>query len=128
MPVHLMQLAAVAFRRMGVRLRRNVIAYAVCTVCGVAVLVLATWAGVLALLPIAGPVYAQLIVAGAYLLAALATVAWLQRVKSRAPAVVPMTFGVMPQQQHQFAQVAMIVEAVLLGYMLSRKTRRAGRK
>jgi hypothetical protein len=52
---------------------------------------------------------------------ALATIVWWQRAKSHAPPTLPLNLGNAPQQQLQFAQIAMIVEAALLGYYLSRR-------
>ncbi len=53
-----------AFQGIGARLRRDAIGYGICAICAIAALILATWASVLALLPVVGAVYAQLIVAG----------------------------------------------------------------
>jgi hypothetical protein len=122
--MQLVQTVAIMFRGIGARMRRDAMAYTICAVCGVSALILATWASVVALLHVAGPVYAQLIVAGGYILIALATILWLQRAKSHAPPIIPLTLGNEPRQQLQFAQIAMIVEAVLLGYYLSRRSNR----
>ncbi|MEA2979543.1 MAG: hypothetical protein QOF09_1366 [Alphaproteobacteria bacterium] len=105
------------------KLRRNVIGYAICALCGVAVLILATSAAVMALIPLVGAVYAQLIVAGVFLAVIIGTMFWLQR-SAREPArTVPV--GAIPdaatRSQAQFAQIAMIIEAVMLGYSMSRR-------
>ncbi|MGH6739989.1 MAG: hypothetical protein ACREDY_13335 [Bradyrhizobium sp.] len=79
----------------------------------------------LALVPLVGAVYAQLIVAGFFVLVMAAALLWQQFARPRAkPAkAAPMAFGAQdnPQRQTQFAQIAMIVEAVMLGYSLSRR-------
>jgi hypothetical protein len=103
------------------RIRRDAIAYAICAVCAVAVLILSTWASVLALLPVVGAIYAPLIVAGAYALIALLTIVWLQRANSRGAAVPLLSAVDATHRQTQFAQIAMIIEAVLLGYSMSRR-------
>lgn len=103
------------------RIRRDVIAYAICAVCAVAVVILSTWASVLALLPVVGAVYAPLIVAGAYALIAVMTIVWLQRANSRGAAAPMLSAVNTPPRQAQFAQIAMIIEAVLLGYSMSRR-------
>lgn len=122
--MQLLSTAAVAFRGFSAQVRRSVIGYAICAVCGVAALVLVTWAAVLALLPAVGAVYAQLVVAGGFILVGIATVAWLQRAKSRAQTVMPFRPGDAPERPLRFAQFAMIVEAVLLGYQLSQRSDR----
>ena len=40
------------------KLERSAIAYAICALCGLAILILATGAGVMALIPLVGAVYA----------------------------------------------------------------------
>ena len=109
------------------RIKRNAIGYSVCAVCAVAVVVLATGAGVLALVPLVGSVYALLIAAGVYLAVIVATMIWLQSATPRSAArvapigAVGVTADATTQRQMQFAQIAMIIEAVMLGYSLSRK-------
>jgi len=110
-------------------MRRDALAYAICIVCAIGALILSTWASVLALSRLTGSIYAPLIVAGGYALIGLATFLWLRRARSRAP-IVPSAWAGAPQagapqqQPPQFAQIAMIVEAVLLGYYLSRRSDR----
>src|SRR5262249_24618187 len=70
------------------KIRRNAIGYAVCAICGLAVLVLATSAGVMALIPLVGAVYAQLIAAAVFIVIILGTLLWLQR--TTAPATKPV--------------------------------------
>ena len=67
------------------KVQRSAIAYSICALCGLAVLILATGAAVMALIPLVGAVYAQLIVAGVFLLVIVITMIWLQR-PTREPA------------------------------------------
>jgi hypothetical protein len=103
--------------------QRSAIAYSVCAVCGLAVLVLATSAAVMALIPVVGAVYAQLIVASVFLLVIAITMIWLQRPALEPVRAVPVgaTAEAATRSQAQFAQIAMIIEAVMLGYSMSRK-------
>lgn len=108
------------------RVRRDAIAYAICAVCAIAALILATWAAVLSLIPAVGPVYAPLIVAAVFVLLIAATMVWLQLARSngRPAAASPLSVSsdaAQAQKQAQFAQIAMIIEAVMLGYSMSRK-------
>jgi hypothetical protein len=120
-------MVASAFNGATARLQRNAIGYAICAVAGVGAIVLATGASVLALEPHVGEVYARLIVAGVFVLVVLFTMLWLQRARIRRPLIAPLTAAAPAEQvqRHaQFAQLAMIVEAVLLGYALSRRSDR----
>jgi hypothetical protein len=105
--------------------QRSAIAYAICAVCGLAVLILATGAAVMALIPVVGAVYAQLIVAGVFLLVIVVTMFWLQRPArepaQRVPAAAAATADATSHRHAQFAQIAMIIEAVMLGYSMSRR-------
>jgi len=103
--------------------QRSAIAYAICALCGLAVLILATGAAVMALIPAVGAVYAQLIVAGVFLLVIVITMLWLQRpAREPVPAVpVGARAEAATRSQTQFAQIAMIIEAVMLGYSMSRR-------
>ena len=103
--------------------QRSAIAYSVCAVCGLAVLILATSAAVMALIPVVGAVYAQLIVAGVFLLVIVITMFWLQRPAREPVRAVPVgaTAEAATRGQAQFAQIAMIIEAVMLGYSMSRR-------
>jgi hypothetical protein len=128
-PMRIAEAIVIAFRGARARLRRDAVAYAICIVCAIGALVLATWASVLALSQITSPVHAPLIVAGCYALIGLATFLWLQRARTRAsilPSALtgPSQADAPRQQQPQFAQIAMIIEAVLLGYYLSRRSDR----
>jgi hypothetical protein len=107
-------------------IRRNAIAYSICALCGLAVLILATGAAVMALIPLVGAVYAQLIVAAFFLLVIVGTMFWLQRpvrqARQAAARAVPVGAAAdANQRQAQFAQIAMIIEAVMLGYSMSRR-------
>jgi hypothetical protein len=108
------------------KLKRNAILYAVCAVCAVAMLVLAVSASLLALEPYVGVVYARLILAGAFALVLISIILaiWLTgRPAVAAPAAQMNLHGQSQatQRSAQFAQLAMIVEAVMLGYSLARR-------
>ena len=123
-----MSIAAIASHFMGGILdtiRRSAIAYAICALCGLAILILGTSAAVMALIPVVGAVYAQLIVAGVFLLVIVCTMFWLQRpARPSAPRAVPVGASAeVHQHQAQIAQIAMIIEAVMLGYSMSRRRR-----
>ena len=68
-----------AVRGFAQKVQRSLIGYSICALCGLAVLILATGAAVMALIPLVGAVYAQLIVAGVFLLVIVITMFWLQR-------------------------------------------------
>jgi hypothetical protein len=103
--------------------QRSAIAYSICALCGLAVLILATGAAVMALIPVVGAVYAQLIVASVFLLVIVITMIWLQRPAPEPARRVPVgaSAEAAARSQAQFAQIAMIIEAVMLGYSMSRK-------
>ena len=103
--------------------QRSAIAYSVCALCGLAVVILATGAAVMALIPLVGAVYAQLIVAGVFVLVIVITMLWLQRPAREPARAVPVgaTAEAATRSQTQFAQIAMIIEAVMLGYSMSRR-------
>ena len=104
--------------------KRSAIAYAICALCGLAILILATGAAVMALIPLVGAVYAQLIVAGVFLAVIVVTLLWLQRPARQAEPARAVPIGATAeaaQRQAQFAQVAMIIEALMLGYSMSRR-------
>jgi hypothetical protein len=103
--------------------QRSAIAYSVCALCGLAVLILATGAAVMAIIPVVGAVYAQLIVAGVFLLVIVITMLWLQRLAREPVRAVPVgaSADAAMRRQTQFAQIAMIIEAVMLGYSMSRR-------
>jgi uncharacterized membrane protein (DUF485 family) len=105
------------------RAQRSAIAYSICALCGLAVLILATGAAVMALIPVVGAVYAQLIVAGVFLLVIVITMLWLQRAAREPVRRVPVGAAAeaTTRSQAQFAQIAMIIEAVMLGYSMSRR-------
>ena len=112
------------FNGAAARLRRDALMYGTCAVCGVAALILASSASLLALEPIVGAVYARLIVGGVFVLIALIVVA---SVRLSQPGARHPVAAAQPQaapRNQQFAQIAMIVEAVMLGYSLSKKSDR----
>jgi hypothetical protein len=112
-----------AVRGFAQKVQRSLIGYSICALCGLAVLILATGAAVMALIPLVGAVYAQLIVASVFLLVIVITMFWLQRPARDAARPLPVGAATeaATQRQAQFAQIAMIIEAVMLGYSLSRK-------
>jgi len=109
--------------------RRSATGYAICVVCAFAILILATTAAVLSLTPVVGAVYALLIVAGIYAVAIAGTLIWLRQPAQpvRAAAAQPaMPAGAAAgaeamQKQMQMQQLTMIIEAVMLGYSMSRR-------
>jgi threonine/homoserine/homoserine lactone efflux protein len=111
------------------KVRRSAIAYGVCAVCAMAALVLLTVAGVVALIPLTSTIYALLIAACFYLLVVAGVLLWMHQPNAGHPAAPPHVVSsgaeTIPesllQRQAQFAQIAMLVEAVALGYSLSRK-------
>jgi hypothetical protein len=106
------------------KLKRNAILCALCAVWAVAMLVLAVSAS-LALEPYVGVVYARLILAGAFavVLMAIVLAIWLTGQPAAVTPAAQMNLHGQTQAQcsAQFAQLAMIVEAVMLGYSLARR-------
>jgi hypothetical protein len=116
-----------AFNGVIARIRRDAIAYGLCAVCALGAIVMAVQASLLALEPLVGVVYARLILAGVFVLIALIAVLWSRMTGPRQPAMAPAALGVAAEptaRSTQFAQIAMIVEAVMLGYSLSRRSKR----
>jgi uncharacterized membrane protein YedE/YeeE len=113
------------FNGAAAKLRRDALVYGTCAVCGVAALILASSASLIALEPVVGAVYARLIVGGVFVLIALLVVVSvrLSQPGSRPQPVAAAQAQAAPRNQ-QFAQIAMIIEAVMLGYSLSRKSDR----
>ncbi len=107
------------------RAKRSAILYAICAFCGVCAAIFAASASVLALEPVVGMVYARLILAGAFALivATILLGLWLAST-ARTPAAPQPALHAQPQtaqRSAQFAQLAMIVEAVMLGYSMARR-------
>jgi hypothetical protein len=103
------------------KLIRNAVLYLLGAFCAVAAIILAATACVLALEPHVGSVYARLILAGAFALVVIVIMLtlWSAGRPAKAPGV---QMPLHPQAQTaQFAQLAMIVEAVLLGYSMARR-------
>jgi hypothetical protein len=122
--MRLTEIVGLAFNGVAARVRRDAIAYGLCAICALGAIIMATSASIMALEPYVGVVYARLIVAGVYLLIGLVTILALRLARPR-PAVVPLGASAESSQRTvQFAQLAMIVEAVLLGYSLSRRSDR----
>ncbi len=107
-----------------VKLRRNAILYSLCAFCAVGAVVFAASASVLALEPHVGVVYARLILAGVFAFVVLAIVfaLWFSSQPVAAPQMpLHAQASQTAQRTAQFAQLAMIVEAVLLGYSMARR-------
>jgi hypothetical protein len=107
-----------------IKLRRNAILYSLCALCAVAAIVFAASASVLALEPHVGVIYARLILAAVFAVAVVAIMLglWLSRQPATATAQMPFHAQAQAAQRSaQFAQLAMIVEAVLLGYSMARR-------
>jgi hypothetical protein len=114
-----------AFNGVGAKLRRDAICYALIAFCALGMIVFAASASVLALEPMVGMVYARLILAGffAFALVATALTLWaMRRPASASGAQMHLHAQAQTAQRSaQFAQLAMIVEALLLGYSMARR-------
>jgi hypothetical protein len=107
------------------KLRRNAVLYAILAFCAAAAVIIAASAAILALEPEVGTVYARLIVSAVFATVggSIALAAWLAG-RSTKPVVAPASLHAQAQTMQrttQFAQLAMIVEAVLLGYSMARR-------
>ena len=120
--MRLTDVVGMMFNGVAARLRRNALVYGTCAVCAVAAIILASSASLLALEPHVGAVYARLIVGGVFVLFAVVVVASgrLSQPDHRSP----LGAADAAPRNPQFTQIAMIVEAVMLGYSLSRKSDR----
>jgi hypothetical protein len=113
------------------RLKRDAILYAVCAFCGVVAVIYAASASVLALEPEVGAVYARLILAGAFAFVVAAIMIGMRLARpSAAPAAARMprhaeahaeAQAEAAQRSAQFAQLAMVIEAAMLGYSMARR-------
>ena len=124
--MRLNDIVGMMFNGAAAKLRRDALVYGTCAVCGVSALILASSASLLALEPIVGAVYARLIVGGVFVLIALIVVA---SVRLSQPGARPQPVAAAQPQAaarnpQQFAQIAMIIEAVMLGYSMSKKSDR----
>jgi len=129
--MRIFDMVTAAFGGAAARLRRDAILYALCAVCAAGIIVLTTVAAVIALESEVGLVYARLIVAGVYLIALIGLIVALRmgnggrRPAARQYAAVDARARVEETQRSlQLAQWAMIVEAVMLGFSLSRRSGR----
>ena len=129
--MRLPDIVTVALNGAAAKLKRDAIAIAIMAVGAVGALIMLTGASVLWLEPQVGVVYARLIVAAFFALMVVAAIVWMQMARARARAIstpplrATAAAGADPvQRQAQFAQIAMIIEAVLLGYSLSRRSDR----
>ena len=118
----LADIATATIGRIAGRLVRRVVCWALVGLFGLAALYQASVAAVVALEQEFGAVYAHLMIAGLYALAAIAIVIFLW-VTVRRPFVddeYRKTLAQLPAE----AQVATVVEALLLGYAMSRRKSR----
>ena len=129
--MRLPDIVTVALNGAAAKLKRDAVVIAIMAAGAVGALIMLTGASVLWLEPQVGMVYARLIVAAFFALMVVAAIVWMQRARSRAHAIgapplsASAAAGPDPvQRQAQFAQIAMIIEAVLLGYSLSRRSDR----
>ncbi len=129
--MRLPDIVTAALNRAAAKLKRDAIAIAIMAVGAIGALIMLTGASVLWLEPQVGMVYSRLIVAAFFALMVVAALVWMQTARSRAqtiaspPLRASAAAGPDPlQKQAQFAQIAMIIEAVLLGYSLSRRSDR----
>ena len=117
-------IVASVFNGIGARVRRDVILYVVCAVGAIAAIGFAASASVLALEPHVGEIYARLILAAVFALVVVAGALALRFAGQPAAARAQLNLHAQvngSQRSAQFAQLAMIVEAVLLGYSMARR-------
>lgn len=122
--MQLNDIVALAFNRFGGNLRRDAILYLAAAFCAATAIVFMASATVLALEPYVGMVYARLILAGVFALAlgGIVLATWLARRPTTAGTPLNLHGQAQTAQRSaQFAQLAMIVEAVLLGYSMARR-------
>jgi hypothetical protein len=130
--MRLQEIVGLAFNGAAAKLRRDVMLYGLCGLCALAAIVMATSASVLALEPQVGAIYARLIVAGVFLLGAIVALLTMRQARSavrldaqaRVQGLDARIDASASTRNAQFAQVAMIIEAVLLGWSLSRRSDR----
>jgi hypothetical protein len=130
--MRLQDIVGMAFNGAAAKLRRDAILYGLCAVCALAAIVMATSASVLALEPKVGTVYARLIVAGVFALGAIMALLILRQARpavrfdaqARVQGLDARIDATASTRNAQFAQIAMIVEALLLGWSLSRRSDR----
>lgn len=118
--MQLNELASDTFNQLFGRLLRRALGAALLAVFAVIALYYANGAGTLALAQNFGALNAYLIMAGIYAVFALIvfTVLWANRAK---PVVAGKPEGLLASPKNM--QIAMLVEAVMLGYTMARKTR-----
>lgn len=118
--MQLNHIAAMTFNHVMGRLARRAVLAAVMVAFAIVALYQITVAGILALEPHFASMQAHLIVAAVYGALALVclTVLWATRSK-------PAAIGTPPPAKSRDMQIAMLIEAVMLGYTLARKSNRA---
>lgn len=119
--MHLDQIAATTMHYLVGRLARRAAVAAIMAVFAVTAIYQITVAGTVALEARLGPLHAHLIIAGIYVTLALIAFVTLWTMRAK-PAVKTETH---PLTQPVEAQIAMLVEAAMLGYSLARKGDRA---
>jgi hypothetical protein len=120
--MHLSEIAGSALSALMGRLVRTVIAALALLLFGLIALYYLTTAGLVALETSYGVVYARLIVGAVYAVAAAIPFVFLMVNRPKAAIAAPTGDG---QMSPRNAQITMLVEAVMLGYMLASKTGRA---
>jgi hypothetical protein len=121
----LTEIGSTLIRNLTARLLRRAALIMLSTLFGLAALYHFTVAGTVALELQVGVLYARLIIAGVYTLAAIVTAAvfWFTRTARAAGGGALGLTQTPATGDVKFAQLAMIVEAILLGYSLSRKSK-----
>lgn len=106
------------------RLMKRAILIALVGVFGIVALYYASAAGTVALALAYGPIYAYLIMAGIYAIAALIALTVFYATRNRATAarqpLAGEAAGLLSQPRNM--QIAMLIEALMLGYSLARKS------
>ena len=111
------------------KLWRELLIYAICAVCALAALIMSASAALIALDPYVGLVGSRLIIAGVFAAALIAIIVTLRLARparggTADPSAVNLHARIDAPRGLPLAQLAMIVEAVMLGYSLSRRNNR----
>jgi type VI protein secretion system component VasK len=130
--MRLQDIVGTAFNGATAKLRRDAMLYGLCGLCGLVVIIMAISASVLALEPQVGAIYARLIVAAVFVLIAIVALLIMRQARpavrfdaqARVQGLDARIDASASARNAQFAQIAMIVEAVLLGWSLSRRSDR----
>ena len=127
--MRLNEVVSTALSGTAAKLRREVLIYAICAVCALGALIMSASAALIALDPYVGLVGSRLIVAGVFGAALISIIVTLRlarpaRSSTADPSAVNVHARIDAPRGLQLAQLAMIVEAVMLGYSLSRRNNR----